>query len=605
MDRAAHRIAQKYVQTHVRLARYPQEFMQEISGRRFRNPDTGNEVLYVSLPDPEQARIYEQWRRGRGKTEETSEGTSSGDQERAEAPKRPESELKSESLDLARTGEITKRKQLSAGGQGQPGVNQSEIVTLKKDGKEQVFIRKPAEGEENYLRVGIPGGTYHAREAAAYALDDMLGGGGVVPPTATRGKEDGSYQAWSEGSLPMHGDELNDLVKKVPIADLAKSPSFHRLQLLDLVLGHEDRHRGNLLFKFNGEEKPENLEMVAIDNGLSLSNPLANRDQTIYVNPFQQYYVEEDDDEEEEVQYGDEDDGKSPLERMKERLFKNKGKQERMKEQIRRQNEAEEIGDKIVADSLRDIKPELHEQLKKIDLKKAAKSMVESGVEEEGAVRAALNRIAALQANPKAFDRFYEDAKVNASGFGKLENAWKNFQHASGTDELLEKADATGRKMDIDEAIKESTPGKGWSKAPDLKAAQKAMQDLNAFGDTAAPDDRTKPSGGDVDYDEETDFSMLASKIASVWFAGKVARGDRKLTVYYVGSGRPKVLAEFELDREKKIKAKYKDRRFQSEIERQGVRLMGRKFKPEDGPAFMSALMKTYGSRSMYDVVRS
>lgn len=611
MDRAAHRIAQQYVRAHAKLARYPQEFLQTVEGRRFRNPDTDNDVLYVSLPDHEQARIYEMWSKSRGGEEDTSKSTrkreedvskSTQKREEKESPKRPEKLLKEESLDLARTGEVTKRKQLSAGGQGQPGMNQSEIVTLKKDGKEQVFIRKPADGEEKYLRIGIPGGTYHAREAAAFSLDDMLGPGGIVPPTVTRGKDDGSYQAWSEGSLPMHGDDLNELVKKVPMKDLAKSPSFHRLQLLDLVLGHEDRHRGNLLFKFNGEEKPENLEMVAIDNGLALSNPLDNRDQTVYYNPFQTYYYE---DEEEwkpgqEAQQAEEDKDLSTLERLKKRL-----QQKEVKDQIRVQDQAEEEGDKLVADSLRNIRPELHEQLKKIDLGEAAKKMVESGVQEEGAIRAALNRIAAMQDNPKAFDRFYEEARAKVTGFGKLENAWKDFQHASGTGELLEKAGASGRKSDVDKAVSGAKPEDGWIKPPSLKDAQKAMRDLNAFGDTAAPDDKTKPSGGSEDYDEETDFSMLANRVASKWISGKVARGGRKLTVYYVGSGRPKVLGEFELYRDKTVDAKYKDRRFQSEIERQGVRLMGQKFKPEDGPKFMNALLKTYGSRSMYDVVRS
>jgi hypothetical protein len=39
------------------------EFRQEVESRKFRNPDTGNDVLFVSLPKQEQARIFAEWRR--------------------------------------------------------------------------------------------------------------------------------------------------------------------------------------------------------------------------------------------------------------------------------------------------------------------------------------------------------------------------------------------------------------------------------------------------------------------------------------------------------------------------------------------------------------
>jgi hypothetical protein len=39
------------------------EFRQDVEGRKFRNPDTGNDVLFVSLPKKEQARIFAEWRR--------------------------------------------------------------------------------------------------------------------------------------------------------------------------------------------------------------------------------------------------------------------------------------------------------------------------------------------------------------------------------------------------------------------------------------------------------------------------------------------------------------------------------------------------------------
>ena len=66
-----------------------------------------------------------------------------------------------------------------------------------------------------------------------------------------------------------------------------------------------------------------------------------------------------------------------------------------------------------------------------------------------------------------------------------------------------------------------------------------------------------------------------------------------------------KVLGIFTLGRDKKVKDVYKDPRFKFDIMRQGVRVFGRTYKPEDGPGFMGALEKYYGSKTFYEVVRS
>lgn len=50
------------------------EFRQEIEGKRFRNPDTGNKVLFDSLPEKEQRRIYLEWWRGRRKEQGDGKG---------------------------------------------------------------------------------------------------------------------------------------------------------------------------------------------------------------------------------------------------------------------------------------------------------------------------------------------------------------------------------------------------------------------------------------------------------------------------------------------------------------------------------------------------
>lgn len=49
------------------------QFRQEVEGERFRNPETGNDVKFVSLPRREQARIYAQWRRKQQGTEAPKE----------------------------------------------------------------------------------------------------------------------------------------------------------------------------------------------------------------------------------------------------------------------------------------------------------------------------------------------------------------------------------------------------------------------------------------------------------------------------------------------------------------------------------------------------
>jgi hypothetical protein len=54
-------------------------FLKEVEGKKFRNPDTGNQVLFVSLPDAEQKKVYGQWKAYQAvqsdKKKKDSEGT--------------------------------------------------------------------------------------------------------------------------------------------------------------------------------------------------------------------------------------------------------------------------------------------------------------------------------------------------------------------------------------------------------------------------------------------------------------------------------------------------------------------------------------------------
>ena len=58
------------------------EFREFVDGRRFRNPETDNKVLYDSLPEKEQRRVYLQWWRGRRQQEETAQRSPEELQER-------------------------------------------------------------------------------------------------------------------------------------------------------------------------------------------------------------------------------------------------------------------------------------------------------------------------------------------------------------------------------------------------------------------------------------------------------------------------------------------------------------------------------------------
>lgn len=605
MDYRAYRIARAYVEKRIREAARnvqgrdaPEDFWNWMRQNhpRVRNPNPGGREKDIT-PDtlksyaegnapyaPQAGQIVQQYLRQYQQAKAQQEG-----ERRVVKPPEDRQTINRQNLEIAQKGKEINRRVLSSGGRAsQGGINQSFIVTLEHDGRKQDFIHKPAEGEERFLRMGIPGGQYHAREAAAYAVDRMLGGRGIVPVTHTRGDEDGSYQVWARGARSMHGDDMDELVGKVPIEELSKTPDFQRINVLDLLIGHEDRHRGNLLWHFEGEEKPENLRLVAIDNGLSISSPTESPDHRVYVNPFDGWYVED----------------KKAVQEAFDRGAFNEALNLPRKQRV----EAREKGNEAVAKSLSDLDPKMVESLKKVDIRELAKALTESGVDEEGAVRAVLVRVASLRANPNLFRDVFEESD------GVLEKAWQQFQHSSGEGyELLHRSGAGKEaEKEIVEALGAARPKKGWSKPPSLKEANKAMQDMDNWGASANPDAPTaKPGGAQVH--SEIDWSKMASRVRDRWLAAETSRTSRtqrgrgrKLTISFVDNRtlKPKVMGVFELTPDKKVKEKYHDHRFKSEI-RRGVRLMGRTFKPEDGPRFMAALEKTYGARSMFDVKRT
>jgi uncharacterized protein (TIGR02996 family) len=130
-------------------------------------------------------------------------------------------------------------------------------------------VWKPAEGETDAWRHGVPKGEYYIREVAASTLADILGFGDLVPPTALRqdGDELGSMQEY------VPGETGHDLIQDGHSqSSLGVSPEdVTRAAVFDYILGSEDRHTGNWVIDQGGK-------ITLIDNGISLPVEHDDRD---------------------------------------------------------------------------------------------------------------------------------------------------------------------------------------------------------------------------------------------------------------------------------------------------------------------------------------
>jgi len=485
MGPSAANIAREYLLGHLRLAREPGaehgpgDVWQTDSGNwRSQNPQ-GVPQSFGTKPqadawakgyDPAQSQ--EQPQKGQKPEPSTDEGTKKYKQG-------PHSEVALKTLDIARNGTEISKDVLSGGGAGKSteeraelaGQNQSFIVELEHNNKREKFVFKPAEGEEEGLSLSVPGGTYHQREQAAYGLDSLVGGRTIVPPTITKGDKSGSFQSFQEGARGINSfEDMNAVVDKVPFEDLVQNPDFERLNVMDLMMGHEDRHRGNIMVRFDGEEKPENLRLVAIDNGIAMGGKLPEAKSYGYRNPFLQWTSVKG--------FGSQDTGEAeappsegtvkldktaPIPQGTRKLDEGTAKIDDMpsaKEIERAYNELEENakdkGLKAVRETLGNISPDLHKQIKDVKLPDVAKSMADAGMRDPGAVRGQMVRMAAMQADPKIF------SKVLADNDNDLEKSWRAFQHMSHGDELLKLAGAEDKAAEIDKAMDSQAPEGGW-----------------------------------------------------------------------------------------------------------------------------------------------
>jgi hypothetical protein len=238
------------------------------------------------------------------------------------------------------------------------GINEAVKRRMLLGGEEHDFVFKDAANEAGHARVGTPTGTLHLREQAAYALDRLLGDGAVTPATVSDGN--GSYQAFVPGAKILH--DADRALRKITNEDLLRHPDVQRLVVLDALTGQEDRHGGNAMFQWIDPDKPktaENLRIISIDNGYALADGDSKRGPGSY--PIRDPWVSTGD------------------------------KKERRK---------------IAKELLARIPEELHEQLKKVEIEDMLGSLVESGITDRSALRAAAVKLAAMQDNPRVVGSF-------------------------------------------------------------------------------------------------------------------------------------------------------------------------------------------------------
>lgn len=306
-----------------------------------------------------------------------------------------------------------------------------DIITLALPGAvgEQEFIHKRARFEED-LRTTIRPGTLAQREQAAFGLDAVLGGETVVPATFFAGdpkdpnyggvqlEEDGmdlyegfvgdhrnnpqpvdfgSYQGFLSNARTLREARL-DLKDRDAFVfrdmtnpnNLFHNPSLERMFFLDVVLGNDDRHVSNVMVRDEDERGQElkDIHFSAIDNGLTLPS------------------------EEDYPGFDPQDTG--PLAPFRKFMFKRPSKA-------------------------------LQERFKKVSLEDAARVIQKAGIREYGAIRGALNRLAALKANPHALRDYTEKSGGNAMW------AWQRFHSDSFNHDFLE---TLGNSPKLDDQVR-------------------------------------------------------------------------------------------------------------------------------------------------------
>jgi hypothetical protein len=282
-------------------------------------------------------------------------------------------------LELAREG----KKQGGDRSLGSNNANGALRRKLKAGDQEHDFVLKARKLEHPEYRVGTP--ELAPREQAAYELDALLGDGRVVPASAaldviegfsTGRKKGGALQAFVPGASDIAdgGYQIADISSD----DFARHPDVQRMTVLDVLMGHEDRHHGNVMFSWDdsGNRGIENLRFHAIDNGYSFAEGHEKQSKRSF-----------------DVR----DPWMAAVHDLSEESIKDRWK--------------------IQKAILRHIPEKIHEQLKKVKLPDMLEKLVASGIKDESALRAAAVRLRVLQDNPEVLKSFIDRHRDSLGGF--------------------------------------------------------------------------------------------------------------------------------------------------------------------------------------------
>lgn len=146
-----------------------------------------------------------------------------------------------------------------------------KVTYQDAEGNAQHGVYKPLSGETQLQRASSKAGTYHEREAAAYDLDQLLGGTTAVPPTLSRvvGSEQGTFQKFVPNGK--NGNPPEAVLDAIDAGHWDKiPPTARRAFLLDVLSGNDDRHAGNIMWTHDTATGVSTAH--AIDNALSFTS---------------------------------------------------------------------------------------------------------------------------------------------------------------------------------------------------------------------------------------------------------------------------------------------------------------------------------------------
>lgn len=151
---------------------------------------------------------------------------------------------------------------------------------------------------------------------------------------------------------------------------MSRHADVQRMLVMDEIMGHEDRHYGNLMYAWadpDGPKTADNMRVISIDNGYAFANPDAKRSAEDFTT----------------VACG-------------ERCLPFEGS--------------------VYKGVLEHVPEELHEKIKKVKIPDLLQSLKKSGITDRGALMASAARIMALQDSPDVIGKFLSGARSHDKG---------------------------------------------------------------------------------------------------------------------------------------------------------------------------------------------